>query len=746
MLGRGLVSIGFIIVLVSIVAVQSLNRNEDQRGRQLVTSLEILVADLTRDHLAPWVQVIMVMNSDLKQACVDAKSFPSSNSFFAFDISGVQICGPVTARSKLIDERWVALGDGYLTYSKISFTGSVVGVRVPINSILPKLRESGGFTAHLVLGEEIVASSPALSHQLGGDMSILSDLEVIQAIPNTDISIAFDKRQSQGLTLLALNLVRPVGILVLVGGMVIRFRGPWVYWWRSRGAPDGVGLFVFNIKGRALQWGGPNHPHPADAEIVRASQQKSAAIIQSLISRARNGEVGATELFVDDDATYRYLVVVWSNTLRRGVMLVSKPYTDPFSKLGAVSGNSSTATLLDPDGLIRHIHAPHLRLLNIEGNPHGVSLVSLFPRNAREKFETLRQSAIDHTGRVFNLVLPQGWRSLRVFVLADDRGACFVWFSDATEARQCKTLKAFVRDCVNYIENPVGRRPIMSTYRTLLDPDGMTVDPSHTATHRTLDNGQEMVELVNNLDKLLTLVETVKFGSESPAAQRFRAARRREVARIMHDTVIQDLVVLYWKLQTGGAGTLELTEQLITRVRGIVAKLRIPPWETQMQSIIRSFLQPVEDRGVAVSVHSALEEPLDKPILAAIAIVAKESVNNALKHADPAEIGVDVRTRNCKVVLTVSDSGSRSTVLHDSKLMELMNQGSTKSPVYSGNFGFKQCQEIAADLHGEFRFESQAGGHIAILTIPLAEPLQPAIETTGFEREFDFMYLDDKGN
>ena len=371
----------------------------------------------------------------------------------------------------------------------------------------------------------------------------------------------------------------------------------------------------------------------------------------------------------------------------------------------------------------------------VEGNPLCSIFSELFDERISERIEVMRQLAINEDGRVVDQVLPLRWKSLHIFMLGDSRRTCFVWIIDRTDARLGQTLMSFIDTVLQYVENPVARRPDMVQLRNMIDPEGTPLSSDEQSVSIARRPGAQ--HLITQLDTLLDIAESGKFGSESPAAMRFRAARRREVARIIHDNIMQDLIALRWKLDADQAAS-ELCDQITTKVRVLVQKLRTPPWQTQMNSMLESFIQPVKDRGIAVTLHNTVEEPLENSILSVFVVVAKESITNASKHAAPTEIGVDVRTVDRELVLTVSDDGLQ----HESAggASDTSGTGQHAGPNESSGVGLLQCEEMARQLNGRFMFETFTNGHVVTLVLPLSDPRRKGKVQTPLEGEFDFMY------
>lgn len=169
--------------------------------------------------------------------------------------------------------------------------------------------------------------------------------------------------------------------------------------------------------------------------------------------------------------------------------------------------------------------------------------------------------------------------------------------------------------------------------------------------------------------------------SRARMLERFReltlVEERSRIARELHDAVAQKLFSL--RLTAGAAGTLvesdperaakelarvkELAASALDELRAVVTELRPPA--LREDGLVAALRKHVEVTGraydVDVGFHADCEQgcDCDLPNLAEDVVfrVAQEALHNALRHAQPTKVRVDVRLTEANVELEVVDDG-----------------------------------------------------------------------------------------
>jgi signal transduction histidine kinase len=147
---------------------------------------------------------------------------------------------------------------------------------------------------------------------------------------------------------------------------------------------------------------------------------------------------------------------------------------------------------------------------------------------------------------------------------------------------------------------------------------------------------------------------------------------RRKIARELHDTVLQFLLVLTYGLddlrerQAAPAGEIERWQDRISaeasQLRDLLSYLRAPELLVQQGLIpsLRSWLERTRQETTAVidpKLDEAAESLLATETKVAIYRVCREAVHNAVKHAQANRITVRLGRDGQRVVLVVEDNG-----------------------------------------------------------------------------------------
>lgn len=142
---------------------------------------------------------------------------------------------------------------------------------------------------------------------------------------------------------------------------------------------------------------------------------------------------------------------------------------------------------------------------------------------------------------------------------------------------------------------------------------------------------------------------------------------RRRIERDLHDGVQQRVVALAMLLGRAQRGTdpersAGLVRQAHTESRVLLDELREVAWRiypTALDALgLEAALTEAAERGpLPVLVRFDLPEPLPQELATAVYFVAREAMTNAAKHSEASEVIVDLRVRDARVRLTVSDDG-----------------------------------------------------------------------------------------
>jgi signal transduction histidine kinase len=151
-------------------------------------------------------------------------------------------------------------------------------------------------------------------------------------------------------------------------------------------------------------------------------------------------------------------------------------------------------------------------------------------------------------------------------------------------------------------------------------------------------------------------------------------AERTRVARELHDAMTQTLFSLQLTATSAAAeldadpdaarehlGTVSaLARSLGTELRALIVDLRPPEVDADgLVGALRkhlALLDRVHAPRVALVAHA--EPDLDDLAARALFRIAQEAVHNALRHADAAEVTVELRVTDAEAALTVTDDGT----------------------------------------------------------------------------------------
>ncbi len=186
---------------------------------------------------------------------------------------------------------------------------------------------------------------------------------------------------------------------------------------------------------------------------------------------------------------------------------------------------------------------------------------------------------------------------------------------------------------------------------------------------------------------------------------------RERLARDLHDHIGPDLVALKLQLEVARDKTIESAvdhtlQQVIHQTDRIVADVRqvshaLMPTELHQQGLagaLQAFI-----RQVSLSVDSpeisftcAPGQELTEPLQQGLLQIAKELINNALKHAEASLIDVELYQISQAVYLTVSDNG---------RGYEL-----NRTEINATGIGLRNIRSVVRQLKGQFNIEAKPTG------------------------------------
>lgn len=202
---------------------------------------------------------------------------------------------------------------------------------------------------------------------------------------------------------------------------------------------------------------------------------------------------------------------------------------------------------------------------------------------------------------------------------------------------------------------------------------------------------------------------------------------RRELARSLHDGPAQSLATIAMRLDFAiklaqyepakTPGELKQIYELALRttrdIRNLLFDLRPLVLESDgLEAALRRFLERFEDdRGPSVHFEAHYPTRLPHNAEAVIFAIVQEAINNVLKHAQAANIWIDLRETPEAVSVLVRDDGKGFDI---NRVKEQYPGGSS--------YGMLNMRERAALVEATLKISSQAGrGTALLLTVPRSE-------------------------
>jgi signal transduction histidine kinase len=638
--------------------------------------------------------------STSEAACATTDLPAHDGQFFYFDADGIQRCGPTLSIERLTAGQWVA-NDSFVVHAVETANGSLVGIALDADSLLPYGWEGSDFGLRLVSDGAVLASSSPGDPSVGQQyepfrrriFTRLSDNPIYM-----EVSLPPEHDDDQGWFAIGLGYL---AVLAVLCGLSIRTAVPLRQWWREVIAPDDAQLLLIDSRGttRAAS------RHRIPSEIGKSFRERFKADdrirIDELLASSRAGGIGLTAVSSTTlGPSVRVVVLRWLFFLRRHVVLVTRYVADPIVEAVANEVNRASCTIVDTDGTLLFIGSKDLTLFGTDGPKVGQNLYDVFGADQHRTLESAHAASLNSPYIIVSVQVRHLASYYRGLIVSDGQGKSYLWLDDVTEVMHSRVLKAFTSQLCSYLRHTEVSRPDLAQYRLQLGVETVRV---HGGDHGSGDSRQDAVKgLVDEMHTLLRFADRDRLVASSGMELRLSAARRREFARRLHEQVVQDLVALRWRVGDDPEAE-SLCDKVLHSTRSIMSELRVPPWEQRTRELLESLAKSIRSDGVSVSLRIETPDPVPFEIISVVGVIAKEALTNALKHARPDEISIDLRTVGSrKLFLTVTDDGT----------------GSGQSGKGAG-YGAQMCRELAYEYGGSYVFTNEKKGHIARLDLPL---------------------------
>jgi len=203
-----------------------------------------------------------------------------------------------------------------------------------------------------------------------------------------------------------------------------------------------------------------------------------------------------------------------------------------------------------------------------------------------------------------------------------------------------------------------------------------------------------------------------------------RHAERERIARELHDTLLQAVQGLMLRFQSAMERippseparelmerALDHADEVIIEGRDRVTKLRASEQGDNLESALRQLGEAMAHDGRVVFrlTVEGVPRPLNPAVGDEVLQIARESMANAFRHAQPDRIDVSVGYERKRLTLCVVDDGAGFDV------DAVANEAST------GHWGLKGMHERAASLRARLSLSSRPGAGTAVeLSVPAA--------------------------
>jgi len=226
---------------------------------------------------------------------------------------------------------------------------------------------------------------------------------------------------------------------------------------------------------------------------------------------------------------------------------------------------------------------------------------------------------------------------------------------------------------------------------------------------------ERTAELSQEIDQRIRVEEALRQSEREKAA----VSERNRLARELHDSVAQSMygVVLLAEVATkllssdrtgeaaGYLGELKDTAQeSLAEMRLLIYELRPPILEEEgLASALQVRLEAVESRaGLEIELNTDGEICLESDVEEALYRIAREALNNVLKHAQARRVVVSLIQDQRRVTLEVADDGLGFDPIEAS---------------LAGGMGLQGMRERAAEIGAQLEVESAAGSGTVVTVV-----------------------------
>ena len=226
--------------------------------------------------------------------------------------------------------------------------------------------------------------------------------------------------------------------------------------------------------------------------------------------------------------------------------------------------------------------------------------------------------------------------------------------------------------------------------------------------------GVEVTELRVARDALDTMARELVRG---------RVAERRELARRLHDDVVQVLVSAMWAMSPSDTEPIDadtaqrgadLVRMAIDQLRTCLGELTSP---VVQRASVATALEPELSllRDAGIEVHAAIDDVADEELRTVATRVVSEAVRNVHRHAKATEVEVVLRVDGTRVVGTITDNGIGA---RDDDLTRALA---------AGHIGLLMSRAMVESIGGTFAVHGN--GRSGGTTVAFEAPLWPTRRT-----------------
>lgn len=268
----------------------------------------------------------------------------------------------------------------------------------------------------------------------------------------------------------------------------------------------------------------------------------------------------------------------------------------------------------------------------------------------------------------------------------------------------------------------VATTPVDTTSTVLAPMPGETGMRWIQWSNRLLPGADGDGDLMQAIGIEVTELRTARDALDAMARElvRGRVSERRELARRLHDDVVQVLVSAMWAMSpSGDAGidadaahrSAELVRMAIEQLRSCLGELTTANVQREsVAAVLETELAPLRSAGIAV--ETAIDDIADEELRTVATRVLTEAVRNVHRHANATEVQVTLLVQGVSVVGRITDNGVGA---RDDDLTRALA---------AGHIGLLMSRAMVESIGGTFaiRGTGRSGG----TTVEFEAPLWPA--------------------